>query len=163
LYFLCGYDHSRIEYGIVLEKNKDWVKKVAPALKIGLFLARIGLKVGCNVSLPFPDWLKELGVEGVLTDNALHDLGKDVDESLQELDKLLETALEKDSNVQELFAEAQRVSAQAYQEIAALARADLKWSEEMKQCGCDGGLVWVKTENYPAMLELSRARSSRPT
>lgn len=151
LYFLCAYDKSRIDCGIVVKKNKEWVKMVAPALKLAVFCLRVGIKVGFGVSLYAPDCLENLGVEGLMDEQILGKLSDEIDTSLQQLEELLRSHAKNDAEVAEVFGEAQTIAHDAYAEVARVANEKENrkgWRDEMRVCEHNDGQAWVKRENY---------------
>jgi hypothetical protein len=151
LFFLCSKDKTPIKYGIEINRPRDWIIKVAPALKISFLLIRIGLTAASGVQVPFPNWIDSLGMDGLITEEQLESYCEDAPEKFAEMESVVMNSLAAGQSQEELFQllqQAQTVTAESYREVANLARENPKWRDEMEPAmNRDGLIKWVKKDN----------------
>jgi hypothetical protein len=89
LYFICQHSFSAVSPALEFDVTRDWVKTIAPALKVSAFLLKAAIAVGKLVGgLPFPDPLANITFQVDAFDDYASDMLDGASETLQELIEL---------------------------------------------------------------------------
>jgi hypothetical protein len=134
LYFLCEHNLTKIDHAIELQKDTEWFAKAAPALILSLTLIRVAVMLGAGAAVAgiFANWLEQIGLNSLVTEDNLTQVFNAELVSLDLMDRLRNMDLEQgESSWESIQSEIKRVSPSCYSTIAELAKKDSKWRDEM--------------------------------
>ena len=177
LYFLCSHTYRIAPCGpqgrgFSIRYTKEWVRRAAPVLKVGLVALKLALAAG-GIPLPISgicDALSDLGMHSKIVDIALQTLqssaatdavegavGSMLDQSLGALDSAASAPSQQ--QIQESLAEVQAALAQAdkraaYQAIkSALAGQDLEKLSGLVRLQHKGKVSWILRDQTQSFLD----------